>query len=692
MEHITVSEARNTNRDICARQGDDSQPRHLLTFASAGVADEWWQLVQQNFPDSSRPGPQLFSFERDTDLDEASRHEAFKHLQSKWMYIQNHDAPNVATRDVIPAQNAKGKVLGGSAPTNPEMGSMKPGAKAARSEVSQLEQHFEKMMGAVERNSDQIAALAQRQAASDGKLAVQSPSLLKGKVQGTTQLDMGVLGAHLDRINGTLERNAQHVESLSKRQQENEERLRTVLEENKTHSPAGSVDMTQLSSHLDRIQDMLEKTITERKNNANGVLKDQQQSGVDFRPLTEKLGKVEEAMEQNSAFMKALLEEGSAASAPGTPFPTQEKAAPQIDMSPLATHLENIHKAIEQQSSHMQELVGFASGDGDSSGAGDQTSAQESTGLAPLGEHLEQIYNAVEDGNSHMKDLVEESTTSRMEAKSNCDSITAQLEVLQEVVECQPKIDMETLTEHLLGIRNAAEENAENMRDLIDAYGATSGDLDIQPLADHLDAIRETTDKNSGQLTHLVENTGTARSGDSIDFTPLTERLNRIHSVLEQTHENSRDVSPGGGNVKFIMTALSSHLSKIQAVVEQNAQHVKGLREKQSASQDKMHIAITQTAEQLQALAQRAADSEAQRAQLEAKQRASEVRVDRLAQEHKEVVGVLKELAANLKATTKGECEHVISPPPRKVGRRIVGFVYEGDDRSSTVDGQSSLR
>lgn len=644
--------------------------------------------MQQTFPDSSRPGPQLFSFEQEDLLGKAWRNEAFEHLKSKWMYIQFHDVNNVggAVQGVIPVQDADGNILGGSAPASlEEVGSVKSETKAARTEVSRLEQHFEKVMGSVERNTEQITALAERQAGGGGQPVGKSTGASKEK--GTGDIDFKALGSHLDRINDMLERNSEHVDSLARRQFENEEKLRVALEENKTRQLAGNVDMSQLSNHLDRIQDLLEKSITERKDSGRQNHELQHSAQADFSPLTHKLGEVQEAMEQNSALIKALLEEGSTSSAPGTPLPLQEKAAPQVDMSPLTSHLENIHKAIERQSTHMQALVGFASGDGDAGSDGDQNQQanQQAPTLAASSEHLEQIYNAVEDGNIHVKNLVEEATTNRIEANSNCENIAAQLDDIRGAVTSRPTFDMALLAEHLEGIRAAAEENAESMRELINAHNANSGDLDIQPLADHLDAMREATDKNSEQLTYLVENGGTAtQSGESIDFTPLTERLNRIQDVLEQTHEDStRDQPTGMGNAKFIMSALSSHLSKIQAVTEQNAVHVVGLREKQSASQDKMQIAITRTAEQLQALAQRAADSEAQRTQLEAKQRASEEKVDRLAQGQREMVTVLRELAGSLKSSSRGECEHVVAPPPRKMGKRVVGFVYEGDDQSS---------
>ena len=165
----------------------------------------------------------------------------------------------------------------------------------------------------------------------------------------------------------------------------------------------------------------MEQNSTEHKDSAKSLLEQQARpTQIDFSPLTDKLEKVQEAVEQNSALVKALLDEGSAPdSKPGTPFwgrdaaPQTPAPPPTTDLSPLTEHLQKIHHAIEQQSSHMQALVGFATGGGDeegtngpassTGGGGDGGSGGKGGGdmaeksLAPLGEHLEQIYNAIEE-------------------------------------------------------------------------------------------------------------------------------------------------------------------------------------------------------------------------------------------------------------------------------------------------------
>jgi hypothetical protein len=125
-------------------QVDELHSRYLLTFASARVGNEWWALVQTHYPDATRPGSQLFSFEEDF-LEKAWSQEAFAHLKPKWMYVQLNDTTGGATQTIIPVQDARGNLLAGTS-SSPEQHSENETKEDTRNGVKTLEERFEKMM------------------------------------------------------------------------------------------------------------------------------------------------------------------------------------------------------------------------------------------------------------------------------------------------------------------------------------------------------------------------------------------------------------------------------------------------------------------------------------------------------------------------------------------------------------------
>ncbi|KAK3676722.1 hypothetical protein LTR78_003499 [Recurvomyces mirabilis] len=846
-----------------ARTGNDLQSRYLLTFASASIANEWWHLLQANFTETSRPGPQLFSFVDPPDLlSKAWKHPAFAHLKSKWMYISFSDTQDGglggAAQGIIPVQDAQGHMLSGSAlaPSSPElagaMGEMKKQSKEVGKEITKLEEYFVKMMEAVDRNTEQVAALAERQMT----MRQSEESEKSGYFEGTE------LSSHLNRVNELLERHSEHMVNLSKQQSENDRKLSNAMADMAGRQKNDYLDMAQLSSHLDRIQSLMEQDSTERKDNAKSSVEQQARpTQIDFSPLIDKLEKVQEAVEQNSALVKALLEEGSAPeSKPGTPFWGKDAAAqmtaapPTMDLSPLTEHLQMIHHAIEQQSSHMQALVGFATGGGDEEvpnelagtgaggngvpGGGTRGGDTAEKSLAPLGEHLEQIYNAIEEGNAFarstgrisLEPLIEKMEEMRVAVGSNKSELdltplAEKMEATRQAVQdTKSTFDMSPLAskfdglsqqlaelihgssmaserfevllqhhakfentildppsspqdlqplankfdglhEQLAKIATASERTHDQTRELVGAHGrlhevlADSGrdGIDFSPLTEqlsevnsHLVALREWVEHDSEQLTELVaaqhvtkellESGAHGNNSDSgsliehlqamrtateqnlehiraftesqqkisstqipplkpdIDLTPLTNRLNRIHKSIERQateQKQYRDTSPGTGDAKFIMSALTSHLSKIQAVTEANAAHVKTIRETQSQTVDKVHTAIASTSEAVATLTkqtgQRDQDVARQRMsttqQLADSRKTSDSRIEAqnaqirdLTKAQKEIVDVMRELSKGLLTQAKVKPDQDVLPPPRKVGRKIVGFVYEGKE------------
>ena len=602
------------------------------------------------------------------------------------MYISfsdtSGDGLGGAAQGIIPVQDANGKMLGGSAAPTAELEEgVKREAKEVRNEMHKLEEYFERMMEAVERNTNKVAELAGSRKSIENEDVVSNEGSQRSSdanANGGGPIEVGILSGHLVRMNDLLSRNSQHIEQLAKKHYDSEEKLRKTMDA--MASKNDNMDVERLSSHLDRIQNMMESSAKDRKDSVREIPEQQ----IDFSPLTERLEKVQEAVERNSALIKALLDEGMADSKPGTPFWGKDSAT-HPDVLPLTQHMERIHHAIEQQSGHMKALVGLANGERDGTDPGAVISP-----LAPLGEHLEQIYNAIEEGNSHAKEsfpkadvgvLEKHLEALRRHSAKNNDHMQHLLESqnsTREAVEANGgEIDFTPMTEYLDAIRESNDNNAENIRQLLEsrAQEATPS-VDFTPLTQHLEAIRTATEQSTQQIRSLAssQQASATKSATSPgpDFTPLTDRLNKIHSTL-QKQADLQTQTRGTGDAKFLMNALTSHLSKIQGITEQNATHVSSLREKQSSTQDKMHIAVAETSEQVRSLVQHTQDNEAR---IEAQN--SQMR--ELMSGQREVVEVMRQLARSVVAQNQGTCDHVVVPPPRKMGRKVVGFVYDAKE------------
>jgi len=647
--------------------------------------------LQTNFPDATRPGAQLFSFRTDDLLSKAWRHPSFAHLKSKWMYISFSEAPEDgiggAAQGIIPVQDAEGNMLGGGAPASPSTVEMQKEARRVKTEVQKLEEHFEKMMAAVEKNTEKLAALANRPERSTSDVVSFNNVDSDAGSAKEGSFDMGVLSGHFVRMNDLLSKNTQHVEDLTKKHYESETRLKEAIETLDARQNNERLDMQQLVSHLGRIQSMMENAAMDHKDSAREPPPQQSQPlQVDFSPLSDRLGKVQEAVEQNSELIRALLNEGE--DKPTKPFWGQKDVPAQPDLSPLTEHLERINNAIEQQSEDVKALVGYASGE--NSSRTDEKTTQHSMGLTPLGEHLEQIYNAIEEGNKYARQPQEQSQNKPQD--TDLSPLTDHLATLvehsqqsnkhmQELVESQNtvrdaveanggEIDFTPLAELLDSIRESTDSNAEVVKKLLESQEATRREsaIDFGPLKEHLEAIRTSTDNHAEQVRSMVETHQSAAKSmgsPNLDLSPLTDRLNRIHSTLQK-----QTGAPGTGDGKFLINALTSHLSKIQGVTEQNAQHVKALREKQSSSGDKMHIAVSETSEQIRALVKRNEENEA-------RMEAQNSQMRELMSGQREMVEVMRSLAKSVVAQNKGVCDHIVIPPPRKMGRKVVGFVYD---------------
>ena len=161
--------------------------RYLITFESAAICNEWWSLVESEYPSQGvRHGPQLFSFQGDNFPSKPANNKKFDDLKTKWLYTQFGDATGTGGRgqDILPLQDWNGRILnasgspsGTSNPAqNPPKGKEKAASsgddddedkersKTGRFDTNALLESLQSMHSMVEMNNAQIAQLTESQA------------------------------------------------------------------------------------------------------------------------------------------------------------------------------------------------------------------------------------------------------------------------------------------------------------------------------------------------------------------------------------------------------------------------------------------------------------------------------------------------------------------------------------------------
>jgi hypothetical protein len=132
---------------------------------TAEVAKQWWDLVKQEYPDSTREGTQLFTFRGDDIPGQIWDNSKFEHLKNKWFY--SHFGDTSGTGGIIPLQDENGNLLGQSTSTLSSDAKSSNGGDDATGErngsnavdISKLSVALEKMQSMIEENTNQIKAL-----------------------------------------------------------------------------------------------------------------------------------------------------------------------------------------------------------------------------------------------------------------------------------------------------------------------------------------------------------------------------------------------------------------------------------------------------------------------------------------------------------------------------------------------------
>ena len=202
--------------------------RYLLTFENASIANEWWELVQEEYPDQGvRNGAQLFSFSGDNFLSKPSTNKRFKHLKTKWMYTQIGDATGTSGRNqqIIPIQDESGNVLGGSM----------NGGGVEGFDATALSRNLEKMQDLMSQTLSQVQKLAEEQAANQ---------------------------ARMDDLRALVQENAEQIKALSSSTNSNSK---------SNADPSSSISMPELQSFLHQTSTQIQSLTTTNRDLATNL-------------------------------------------------------------------------------------------------------------------------------------------------------------------------------------------------------------------------------------------------------------------------------------------------------------------------------------------------------------------------------------------------------------------------------------
>ncbi|OAL02042.1 hypothetical protein IQ06DRAFT_219057 [Phaeosphaeriaceae sp. SRC1lsM3a] len=228
-----------------------NSPPYILTFASAAICAQWWALVQREYPDATRPSPQLFVM-KGADLEHISDNLRFYSLRHKWFCTGQDNLSN--TSPVIPLQSADGYAL---APAQ-ETGADRPTSSAsASSALDSLAEKLDRLAGVVEKNVEQIHALSVAQSA--GLQHMQ-------EINETNTAQIMGLAESQAKLQALIDQNASHYIALSNASFESQEQIKSVMKTTASQIQSLSKNQAQLANTCDGMMrgiDNLANTISQ---------------------------------------------------------------------------------------------------------------------------------------------------------------------------------------------------------------------------------------------------------------------------------------------------------------------------------------------------------------------------------------------------------------------------------------------
>ncbi|RAR13781.1 hypothetical protein DDE83_002818 [Stemphylium lycopersici] len=192
---IEMEEGANLFYAYALRSDYPSSPPYILTFASATICSQWWNLVQQEYPSSARPSPQFFVV-RTEDFELMQDDLKFFDLRNQWFYT-SQDSPSCPPI-VLPLQYANGA---------PAVSPPQPAEdKASNPAIDSLAESLTRLAGVVESNAEQVHALSVAQ--STGLQAMQ-------EINESNSIQIKAISESQTKLQALVDQNASHYIALS---------------------------------------------------------------------------------------------------------------------------------------------------------------------------------------------------------------------------------------------------------------------------------------------------------------------------------------------------------------------------------------------------------------------------------------------------------------------------------------------
>jgi hypothetical protein len=210
-------------------QSDYAQsPPYILTFASAAIAQQWWSLVREEYPESERVGPQLFILKGDDMQGQIQDNPKFDDLRNKWFYTPSDGVAGGA--GVIPLQDYRGHPVA----TPPE-----EKKKEGSFDMTKLNETLERMNKMISTNSEQIAALSVAQSAGLQRMQ---------EINESNSTQIKTLTDNQNKLQSLLSDNASHYIALCNSSFSNQEQMKAILQSNADQVKALTDGHASLSS------------------------------------------------------------------------------------------------------------------------------------------------------------------------------------------------------------------------------------------------------------------------------------------------------------------------------------------------------------------------------------------------------------------------------------------------------------
>jgi hypothetical protein len=233
-------------------QSDEpSSPPYTLTFASATVCAQWWGIVQREYPDATRPSPQLFVMKSD-DLERVRDNLRFYKLRHKWFYTGHDNLSNTAS--IIPLQSADGHAI---APAR-ERVLPEPASTASSAAVDSLASKLDRLAGVVANNAEQINALSVAQSAGLQRMQ---------EINEANTAQIKSLAESQTQLQALVDQNASHYIALSNQSFQSQEQIKTIMKTTATQIQNLAKGQSQLANTFDGMMRGIENLATSVQTN-----------------------------------------------------------------------------------------------------------------------------------------------------------------------------------------------------------------------------------------------------------------------------------------------------------------------------------------------------------------------------------------------------------------------------------------